>query len=54
MNRRLFLRNGSLAGLAVSTLSLGACSRENTKDQPADAAGATGAGAPAPTDESIP
>ncbi|WP_139920566.1 amidase [Hymenobacter sp. DG01] len=26
MNRRIFLRNGSLAGLALSTLSLGACS----------------------------
>ncbi|RPD47719.1 amidase [Hymenobacter sediminis] len=34
MNRRIFLRNGSLAGLALSTLSLGACS--TTPNKPAN------------------
>ncbi|GAB2792625.1 amidase [Hymenobacter luteus] len=37
MNRRIFLRNGSLAGLALSTLSLGACSTTPEKTtNPAD------------------
>ncbi|UYZ63561.1 amidase [Hymenobacter weizhouensis] len=34
MNRRLFLRTGSLAGLAVSTLSLSACSRDTAATPP--------------------
>ncbi|TGE27992.1 amidase [Hymenobacter metallicola] len=40
MNRRLFLRNGSLAGVALSTLTFGACASES-KDpqQAADGAG---------------
>ncbi|WP_262489967.1 amidase family protein, partial [Hymenobacter sp. AT01-02] len=38
MNRRIFLRNGSLAGLALSTVSLGACSTTPNNNQPEEAA----------------
>ncbi|SHI93960.1 amidase [Hymenobacter daecheongensis DSM 21074] len=38
MNRRLFLRNGSLAGVALTTLSLSACA-PNAKDPKTAAAG---------------
>ncbi|RSK48824.1 amidase [Hymenobacter rigui] len=45
MNRRLFLRNGSLAGLALSTVSLAACSTTPDKsDQPATTAADEAAG----------
>ncbi|RYU77786.1 amidase [Hymenobacter persicinus] len=43
MNRRLFLRTGSLAGVALSTLTLGACASETKDSKPADPA-APGAG----------
>ncbi|GAA4011001.1 amidase [Hymenobacter fastidiosus] len=38
MNRRLFLRNGSLAGVALTTWSLSACATESKDARPADAA----------------
>ncbi|GAB3296880.1 amidase [Hymenobacter tenuis] len=43
MNRRIFLRNGSLAGLALSTLSLPACS---SGSEPKTAESGTNAAAP--------
>ncbi|RSK31746.1 amidase [Hymenobacter metallilatus] len=45
MNRRIFLRNGSLAGLALSTVSLSACSTSPEKPASAGAADTTAADA---------
>ncbi|MBT9393625.1 amidase [Hymenobacter sp. NST-14] len=49
MNRRIFLRTGSVAGLSLSVFSLAACSSAPEQTPPAGSgAGAAGAASPAP------